>query len=337
MDGLPDVDDDNGSEPEDQPTTQEPLPTISPSLHPGNIAINPITVNPPRRNFDEAAIDACQQSGSQHAERQKTLHMVDALDLKPFAFFDKSGIEQNALAHERVISNITADNDSILPILPLKRSYDDEESVPCMKHTPITTPGLDRVLASSPYSKLIRQRQYVELSSAMCKLLNQDWEFHPQMRCFMAKIFSGAIMHNTGKGQAIMVNTVEAYGRTKHVDGHRETFGRLKDTVVDTSPRRQSTQNILTFGLIACTQVSNVLITSSMRLDARVKPYVGSINMSFRLSSTVDSLCVRLHLDSVCLEEALAILESPDTSCLSSFNMIYQLRQIRSKFAIPSV
>lgn len=171
----------------------------------------------------------------------------------------------------------------------------------------------------------------------MCKLLNQDWEFHPQMRCFMAKIFSGAIMHNTGKGQAIMVNTVEAYGRTKHVDGHRETFGRLKDTVVDTSPRRQSTQNILTFGLIACTQVSNVLITSSMRLDARVKPYVGSINMSFRLSSTVDSLCVRLHLDSVCLEEALAILESPDTSCLSSFNMIYQLRQIRSKFAIPSV
>lgn len=327
MDGLPNVDDGNGFEPEDQPTTQEPLPTISPSLHPGNIAINPITVNPPRRNFDEAAIDACQQSGSQHAERQKTLHMVDVLDLKPFAFFDKSGIEQNALAHERAISNITADNDSILPILPLKRSYDDEESVPCMKYTPITTPGLDRVLASSPYSKLIRQRRYVELSSAICKLLNRDWEFHPQMRCFMAKIFSGAIM----------VNTVEAYGRTKHVDGHREAFGRLKDTVVDTSPRRQSTQNILTFGLIACTQVSNVLITSSMRLDARVKPYVGSINMSFRLSSTVDSLCVRLHLDSVCLEEALAILESPDTSCLSSFNMIYQLRQIRSEFAIPSV
>ncbi|KAI8638248.1 hypothetical protein BD408DRAFT_405851 [Parasitella parasitica] len=97
----------------------ERLPTISPSLHPGNIAINPITVNPSRRNFDEAVIDACQQLGSQHAERQKTLHIVDVLDLKPFAFFDKNGIEQNTLAHERVISNITADNDSIIPIFPL--------------------------------------------------------------------------------------------------------------------------------------------------------------------------------------------------------------------------
>ncbi|KAG0930809.1 hypothetical protein G6F57_011483 [Rhizopus arrhizus] len=346
-DGLRNVDDDNGLEPEDQPTIQEPLPTISPSLHPGNIAINPINVNPLRKTFDEAVIDACQQSGSQHAERQKTLYIVDALDLKPFAIFDKNGIEQNALAHERVISSITAGNDSILPILPLKRSYDDEESAPYMKCTPITAPGLDRILASSPYSKLIRRRQYVELSSAICKLLNQDWEFHPQMRYFTAKVFSGAIMHNTGNGQAIIVNTVESYGRTKHVDGHREAFGRLKDTVVDTSLPPpidtkypdvwpNSLQHADGTKLLIGTQVSNVLITSSMRLDARVKPYVGSSNMSFRLSSTVDSLCARLYLDSVCLEEALAILESPDTSCLSSFNMIYQLCQIRSKFATPS-
>ncbi|KAI8638249.1 hypothetical protein BD408DRAFT_456455 [Parasitella parasitica] len=217
-----------------------------------------------------------------------------------------------------------------------------------MKCTPITTPGLDRVLASSPYSKLIRQGKYVELSSAMCKLLNRDWELHPQMRYFTDKIFSGAIMHKTGNGQAIMINTVEAYGRTKHVDGHHETFGRLKDTVVDTSlPSPINTKypdvwpNSLQHAdgtkLLIGNQASNVLITSSMlRLDARVKPYVGSINMSFRLlSSTVDSLCVRLYLDSVCLEEALIILELPDTSCLSSFSMIYQFRQIRSKFATP--
>ncbi|KAG0736600.1 hypothetical protein G6F57_011702 [Rhizopus arrhizus] len=171
----------------------------------------------------------------------------------------------------------------------------------------------------------------------MCKLLNQDWEFHPQMRYFTAKIFSGAIM----------VNTVESYGRTKHVDGHREAFGRLKDTVVDTSLPPpidtkypdvwpNSLQHADGTKLLIGTQVSNVLITSSMRLDARVKPYVGSTNASFRLSSTVDSLCTRIYLDSVCLEEALAILESPNTSCLSSFNMMYQLQQIRSKFATPS-
>ncbi|KAI9478864.1 MAG: hypothetical protein EXX96DRAFT_595947 [Benjaminiella poitrasii] len=78
--------------------------------------------------------------------------------------------------------------------------------------------------------------------------------------------------------------------------------------------------------LLIGTQVSNVLTTSSLCLDARVKPYVGSTNMSFRLSSTADSLCARLYLDSVCLEEALVILEPPNTSFISSFNMIYQLR-----------
>ncbi|ORE11187.1 hypothetical protein BCV72DRAFT_332476 [Rhizopus microsporus var. microsporus] len=199
-DDLLKVDDDNGLEPEDQPTIQEPLPTISPSLHPGKIAINPISVNPPRKNFDEAAINACQQLDSKHVERQKALYIVDALDLKLFTIFDKNGIEQNALAHERVISSITTDNDSILPILPLKHLY-DEESAPCMKCRYITTPGFDRVLASLPYNKLTRRRQYVELSSAMCKLLNQDWEFHPQMRYFTAKVFFGAIMHNTGNGR----------------------------------------------------------------------------------------------------------------------------------------
>lgn len=92
----------------------------------------------------------------------------------PFSFSNKNGIAQNALVHERVIKNITADNDSIMPILPMKRSYDDEESIPCMACTrPVTTPGHDRVLTSLSYSKLIRERQYVELSSAMWKLLNQ--------------------------------------------------------------------------------------------------------------------------------------------------------------------
>jgi hypothetical protein len=40
-------------------------------------------------------------------------YIVDALDLKPFAIFDKNGIEHNALAHERIISSIIADNGSI--------------------------------------------------------------------------------------------------------------------------------------------------------------------------------------------------------------------------------
>ncbi|KAI9317584.1 hypothetical protein BX666DRAFT_2026859 [Dichotomocladium elegans] len=273
LDDLPNVEDDNGFEPEDQPTIQEPLPTISPSIHAGNIAINLITINPSRRNFDEAVTMLVNNQAAKDVTsdefRVEEVPLIARINVH-------HSIEQNALAYERVINNITADNDSILPILPLK------------------------------HSKLIRRRQYVELSSAMCKLLNQDWEFHPQMRYFTAMIFFGAIMHNTGNGQAILVNTVEAYGRTKHCGCAPRSFWRLKDTVVDALQRTDGMK------LLIGTQVSNVLITSSMRLMQE------------------------LYLDSVCLEEALAILESPDTSYLSSFNMIYQRRQIRSKFDTPS-
>jgi hypothetical protein len=145
-----------------------------------------------------------------------------------------------------------------------------------------------------------------------------------------------------------MANTVESYGRAKHVDAYREAFGRLKDAIIDTSLPppietkypdvwSNSLQHPDGTKLLIGTQVSNVLITSSMRLDSRVKPYVGSTNISFLLLSSNDPLKARIYLDSVCLEEALAILGAPATSCLLSSNMMYQLRQIRSKFSTPSL
>lgn len=142
--------------------------------------------------------------------------------------FNKDGREQNVLAHERIVNRIIADNDTLMPISPLKRSFDEMDKVACMKCAPTTVPGLERVLASSPYTKLIQQRQYIELSPVVCKMLNNGCEFHPQVRYFTAKVLSGVIMHTTRNSQAIMANTVEAYGRTKHVDAHRETFGKKR-------------------------------------------------------------------------------------------------------------
>lgn len=148
--------------------------------------------------------------------------------------FNKDGREQNVLAHERIVNRIIADNDTLMPISPLKRSFDEMDKVACMKCAPTTVPGLERSLASSPYVRLIRQRQYVELSPDVCKMLNNGWEFHPQVRYFTTKVLSGVIMHSARNSQAIMVNTVEAYGRTKHVDAHRETVGKEKDTSITT-------------------------------------------------------------------------------------------------------
>ncbi|KAI9033756.1 hypothetical protein CLU79DRAFT_830121 [Phycomyces nitens] len=104
------------------------------------------------------------------------------------------------------------------------------------------------------------------------------------MRYFTTKIFSGAIFGNT----------MEAYGQNEHVNDHRKAFGRLKGAVVDMSLPPSidtkypdvwpnSPQHAVGTTLLISTKVSDVLITLSLLLDARLKPYAGSINMSFRL------------------------------------------------------
>lgn len=62
----------------------------------------------------------------------------------------------------------------------------------------------------------------MELSPELCNLFNRDWEFYPQVKFATAKLFSGSILYNTNVGQAVIANTVEAYGRTKVVDSHCE-------------------------------------------------------------------------------------------------------------------
>ncbi|CAO3685340.1 unnamed protein product [Rhizopus stolonifer] len=153
-------------------------------------------------------------------------------------------------------------------------------------------------------------------------------------------------MHNTRNGQATMANIVEAYERTKNVVAHRETFGKEKDTSITISIPPPidtlypdvwpvSLQCSDGVKLVIGTQVSNILITSSIRMDIKMKLCIGSKCMSFQLVTTTDSMSTKIYLDLTCLKEGLTILASPQTSCMSSSNIVYQLRQIRSKFSSP--
>lgn len=119
-------------------------------------------------------INACQITDSHPIDQKKTLFIVDTLQLKPLAMFSKNGTKQNVLAHERIVSRIISDNDTLMSISPLKRSFDEMDKVVCRKCASTTVPGFERVLASSPYAKLIRQHHYVELSPDVCKMLNND-------------------------------------------------------------------------------------------------------------------------------------------------------------------
>lgn len=73
------------------------------------------------------------------------------------------------------------------------------------------------------------------LSNELCNLANHDWRFHPQAKYYVAGLFAEAILFRTDNHQAIIINTIEAYGRGKTVDIYREIFGMWKGTAVETS------------------------------------------------------------------------------------------------------
>ncbi|CAO3679196.1 unnamed protein product [Rhizopus stolonifer] len=112
----------------------------------------------------------------------------------------------------------------------------------------------------------------------------------------------------------------------------RETFGKEKDTSITTSIPPPidtmypdvwpvSLQRSDGVKLVIGTQVSNILITSSIRLDTKMKPCIGSKCMSFQLTTTADSMSTKIYLDLTCLKEGLTMLASPQTSCISSSNI----------------
>lgn len=149
----------------------------------------------------------------------KTLVLIDFLSLQPFSITDLEGANQYALAHQHAISNLLHDNKNVRFIPPQKRRYDDfanSDSSSC-KCSPLVANDLENLSYTSPYRKFFTERKYIELTSEICELPNKDWDFSPQDKFFSSKLFSGAILENKINKQAVMINTIEIYGRIKHV------------------------------------------------------------------------------------------------------------------------
>ncbi|KAG1038875.1 hypothetical protein G6F43_012616 [Rhizopus delemar] len=110
---------------------------------------------------------------------------------------------------------------------------------------------------------------------------------------------AGAILVNISNNQAVVLNTIEVYGRTKPVDVLCEPFGKIKGSAQPTSipptairtryPGLWPTTLASSEGskLVIGTSVSNILVTSSMRLDKVEDPSIGGITTNFTISSVV--------------------------------------------------
>lgn len=87
--------------------------------------------------------------------------------------------------------------------------------------------------------------------------------------------------------------------------------------------------------LVIGTQSFNALVTSCARFD-ETRITVGPTASSFILNDARASLAIRIFVDVEAEEKSIELAKDPNTRCLEEYNMLYQLRQIRSKFSHPS-
>ncbi|KAI9478822.1 MAG: hypothetical protein EXX96DRAFT_638204 [Benjaminiella poitrasii] len=129
------------------------------------------------------------------------------------------------------------------------------------------------------------------------------------------------------------------YGRTKTTDYHRELFGKLKNSVITNSLSLQ----IKTFHrniwptsldvrngkkLVIRTQVSNALVTSSIRLDEKGSISIGAISSHSMLGAIKDFLASKIFIELNSLKSAKALIEDPSTTHVSDIGIIFhQLRR----------
>ncbi|KAF9321738.1 hypothetical protein BGZ91_004470 [Linnemannia elongata] len=296
---------------------------------------------PETRAFDDAVLYSCGELHDSAGEKRKTLGIVESLGLEPISIKDALGIEQNALAHATVISRLPASSVELSPVTPQKRKLDNDETYP--NCSPAPTPGLEHLLSSSPYAARLATRSYVELSDEICELLNRDWYFSPHLRYASAVILAGCLLVNSKNGQAVIANTVEAYGRQKTVDIHREPFVVQKGhpataslpPSIKTSYRKVwpvTVPTIVGKRLIIGTKSFDALITLSLRFDKVVHPCIGASTPSLVLTDASHSLATKIFLDTEHLEIGLEMAESKDTWSISSSDLLYQLRQVKTKF-----
>ncbi|SAM03863.1 hypothetical protein [Absidia glauca] len=77
------------------------------------------------------------------------------------------------------------------------------------------------IINNGPYSQLLSKRQYVELADDTCQMMNDSWLRLPSLRYACSQLLAGSIIINNNN-EAIIVNSVEIYGRDRIMDEHRE-------------------------------------------------------------------------------------------------------------------
>ena len=317
--------------------------TVAPHSSKPVIAEKQIEVtNPTFRDNYNAILNASRLIHRSSHEQVSSLKIIRALDLEPFTFVDSNNKEENALAHKDVINKIIGMKRplQIQHCLPVKRRCEclEEISNSCQFLGSIS---LQNIIASSYMHEYLNGKKYFEMDDDTCKLLNDDWVFRPQMRFFCTRVLAGAILVNRMTGEALLINTIEVYGRFRTIDSHYERFNMKKNMLPPNSlpPNNARYKNVCFttvrdpdgVKLLVGTKTFNGLITSSTRIDKELLPEVGPTTSNFILNRE-DAGMIEIYIEETAWYDAKKLAEDESAQEVYSFNILYQLRQLRSKF-----
>ncbi|KAJ2960877.1 hypothetical protein NQZ79_g3809 [Umbelopsis isabellina] len=335
------VDDDDGDDQDDRVD-----PDMSPIKHnavPRLPTIPSSELKDTLRSHDGAIIYSCNSQNHSREEQIRTIKLTKALDLEPLAIINANGKEFNALTHKDLAKIFVFNQESCTfrPSVNLKRKIsslekDDEDENWSLE------PSIALILKNCKYSDHFAKQKYIEVDDTISEMMNTDWTFHPQLRYACARLLAGSIIMNKN-GNALLVNTVEIYGRTRTVDSHYERFWfSSKQPLKSTLPPLQSCyKNVWPTNisdadglkLIIATKTFGALVTSSLRLDdstigAELGPTTSSMNFEKRQLSTTS----RIFMNHESLLAAQKMIDTSDVTEIEPSNVIYQLRQVRNKF-----
>lgn len=174
--------------------------------------------------------------------------------------------------------------------------------------------------------------------------MNDSWLLLPSLRYACGQLLAGSIAMNSNN-EAVIVNTVETYGRGRSMDVHRERFVNKKGVPVPSSlpplltkyPNTWATMLNDSEGkkLVFGTKMCNALVTSSMRIDKDRPASVGGTIVHFDLDpQNAETTTILLDADSI--KKANALTQDPHANKIGRFDLLEQLRQLRTKFQYPS-
>ena len=162
------------------------------------------------------------------------------------------------------------------------------------------------------------------------------------MRYACSRSLAGSILLNGSSGKVLLVNCVEVYGRRRTLDAHRKSFKTKNGGSMFSSIPPEDTKYKNVFPttitdadgtkLIIGIKTFNALITSSLLRGNPLQPEVGPSTTSFNLSNSSTAKATTIYIKESAWKEAIEIAQNNNIASITPYDLIYQLRQLRTRF-----